>query len=198
MDKRFITTMAVSALLATLVAAGFYRLAGVTAAPGSPPHLVPVVCAKSTLPVGTRVSLGDLKLVSMPSSLKPSDSYARIEEVVDRPVIATILQDEPVLKPRLAQPGSGAGLAPMIPRGMRALSVRVNDVVGVAGYAEPGMRVDVLVTGHPANSPDAVTRTVLQNVLVLSAGQVLQPEPRGRRSMPPWSRWKSHRSRPNF
>ena len=67
-------------------------------------------------------------------------------------------------------------MAPLIPAGMRAISVRVNDVVGVAGFVLPGMRVDVLVTGRPTNHPDSVARTVLQNIAVLSAGQTIQSE----------------------
>ena len=98
---------------------------------------------------------------------------------MERSVIAPVVEDEPVLKQRISEPGSGLGLAPMIPTGYRAVSVRVNDVIGVAGYAQPGMHVDVLVTGRPPDSADTVTRTVLQNVLILSAGQVLQPEPKG-------------------
>jgi pilus assembly protein CpaB len=96
--------------------------------------------------------------------------------VVDRPVISPIQPDEPVVEARLAAKGSGVGLAPLIPSGMRAMSVRVNDVVGVAGFILPGMRVDVLVTGHPSGQNETVTRTVLQNVGVLSAGQTIQTD----------------------
>ena len=67
--------------------------------------------------------------------------------MIDRPLISNILMDEPVLEGRLAARGSGVGLAPIIPVGMRAVTVRVNDVTGIAGFVLPGMRVDVLVTG---------------------------------------------------
>ena len=89
--------------------------------------------------------------------------------------------DEPVLEGRLAARGSGIGLAPVIPVGMRAVTLRVNDVTGIAGFVLPGMRVDVLVTGHPPNSESSVTATPvqLQNLLVLSAGTVMQPDARG-------------------
>jgi pilus assembly protein CpaB len=89
--------------------------------------------------------------------------------------------DEPVLEGRLAARGSGIGLAPVIPVGMRAVTLRVNDVTGIAGFVLPGMRVDVLVTGHPPNSEGSVTATPLQlqNLLVLSAGTVMQPDARG-------------------
>src|SRR5947209_3856027 len=80
---------------------------------------------------------------------------------------------------RLATKGSGLGLAPTIPVGMRAVSVRVNDVAGVAGFVLPGMHVDVLVTGRPPAENGDITSTVLQNILVLSAGQTIQPDARG-------------------
>ena len=90
-----------------------------------------------------------------------------------------ILMDEPVQEGRLAVRGSGLGLAPIIPVGMRAVSVRVSDVAGVAGFVLPGLRVDVLVTGRPTGSDGTVTTTCLQNMLVLSAGQTIQPDGRG-------------------
>jgi pilus assembly protein CpaB len=100
--------------------------------------------------------------------------------VLDRPVIGNILAEEPLSEGRLALRGSGVGLAPVIPVGMRAVTVRVNDVVGVAGFVLPGMRVDVLITGHPPNNPTTVTKTVLQNKLVLSAGQTMQTDGAGK------------------
>jgi len=98
-------------------------------------------------------------------------------------VISAIMADEPLLEGRLAPRGSGMGLAPIIPTGMRAMAVRVNEVIGVAGFILPGMRgmrVDVLVTGRPPNGAAAdMTTTVLQNITVLSAGQQMQPDSRG-------------------
>jgi pilus assembly protein CpaB len=99
-----------------------------------------------------------------------------LEDVLERPVISAIQADEPVVEARLAVKGSGMGLGPLIPPGMRAISVRVNDVVGVAGFVLPGMRVDVLVTGKPNNRADTETQTVLQNITVLSAGQSIATE----------------------
>jgi len=99
-------------------------------------------------------------------------------------VTANIQADEPVLEARLAARGSGAGLAPLIQPGMRAISVRVKDVVGVAGFVLPGMRVDVLVTGQPSGHTETLTRTVLQNVPVLSAGQTIQTDGKSAISAP--------------
>jgi pilus assembly protein CpaB len=102
-----------------------------------------------------------------------------VEDVLDRPVISNILLEEPILEGRLAAKGSGLGLAPTIPVGMRAVTVRVNDVASVAGFVLPGMRVDVLVTGRPPSADGDMTTTVLQNMLVLSAGTTIQPDARG-------------------
>ena len=178
MDRKFLMSLMASAGLATFAATMFYRFATASATHAAP-QMTSVVYAAAGLPVGARVRAADLKLVAVPVSVKPHDSFARLEDVIDRPVISTILQDEPILRERLAEPGSGAGLAPIIPHGFRAVSVRVNDVIGVAGYVQPGMKVDVLVTGHPPQSDETFTRTVLQDIPVLSAGQVLQPEPKG-------------------
>jgi len=178
MDRKFLTSLMASAGLATCAATMFYRFASASATHAAP-QMTNVVYAATGLPVGARIRAADVKLRPVPVSVKPPDSFSRMEDVIDRPVISTIIQDEPILKERLAEAGSGAGLAPIIPRGFRAVSVRVNDVIGVAGYVQPGMKVDVLVTGHPPQSEETFTRTVLQDIPVLSAGQVLQPEPKG-------------------
>jgi pilus assembly protein CpaB len=109
-------------------------------------------------------------------------------ELVGRGVIATIAENEPVTLTKVAGPESGAGLPPVIPNGMRAMSVRVNDVIGVAGFVLPGTRVDVLVTvrnpGEGNGPNEAMSRTVVSNVEVLTSGtrydqeESLQGEPR--------------------
>ncbi len=106
-----------------------------------------IVLAARPLSVGTTVKPADIKLGKIPSSAFPKGAFAKPEEVIDRPLISNILMDEPVLEGRLAARGSGVGLAPIIPVGMRAVTLRVNDVTGIAGFVLPGMRVDVLVTG---------------------------------------------------
>ncbi len=94
----------------------------------------------------------------MPDSTLPAGAFIRLDDVLDRPVISPIQPDEPVVEARMAAKGSGMGLGPLIPPGMRAVSVRVNDVVGVAGFVLPGMRVDVLVTGQAAQPAGYRTR----------------------------------------
>jgi pilus assembly protein CpaB len=126
--------------------------------------------------VGSILDRGSVALRGVPESLFPAGAFSRVEDVLERPVISAIQADEPVVEARLAVKGSGMGLGPLIPPGMRAMSVRVNDQVGVAGFVLPGMRVDVLVTGKAPNHPDTETQTVLQNITVLSAGQTIQTD----------------------
>jgi len=180
MDRRFLTVLAMSIVLALVVSAVFYQVSA-RAAHARPKQVEfrDLVTASQPLPVGTTVRREELKLKKVPTDLFPRGGFSKVEEVIDRPVVSNILLDEPVLEGRLAARGSGSGLAPIIPPGMRAVSVRVNDVVGVAGFVLPGMRVDVLVTGRPPNYNGTITSTVLQNIVVLSAGQTLQPESRG-------------------
>jgi pilus assembly protein CpaB len=138
-----------------------------------------IVVATRPLGVGVMVKPPDVKIAKIAAESFPKGAFQKVEEVLDRPVISNIMLDEALLEGRLAVKGSGLGLAPTIPVGMRAVSVRVNDVAGVAGFVLPGMHVDVLVTGRPPESNGDVTTTCLQNVLVLSAGQTIQADARG-------------------
>jgi pilus assembly protein CpaB len=170
LDRRFLLVVGISMVWALLVSAMFYRLAGASGH-GRPPALKPVVVATRLLPAGSVVDRASVGLRAMPENMFPPGGYSRIEDVLDRPVTSQIQSGEPVVELRLALKGSGIGLGPLIPPGMRAMAVRVNDVVGVAGFALPGMRVDVLATGKPPNRPDLETQTVLQDILVLAVGQ---------------------------
>ena len=176
MDRRFVVVLSASLLWALLVSAMFYRLAVSSKTVRREGPQRPVVVAAKPLPVGASIGRDAVRLRDMPESLFPTGAFSRLEDVMDRPVISPIQPDEPVVEARLAAKGSGIGLAPLIPPGMRAVSVRVNDVAGVSGFILPGMRVDVLVTGHGAMQAETVTRTVLQNVGVLSAGQTIQTD----------------------
>ncbi len=180
MDRRFFSVLAISLIFALLVSAAFYQLARAGRSRGSAKQeLRDVVVATRPLGVGITLKRSDVQLVKLPSTAFPKGGFARVEDVLDRPVISNILADEPVLDGRLAAKGSGVGLAPVIPVGMRAVTVRVNDVVGVAGFVLPGMWVDVLVTGRPPESPQMVTTTCLQDILVLSAGTTMQADAKG-------------------
>jgi pilus assembly protein CpaB len=176
LDRRFAVVLGISLVWALVVSGLFYRLAGGASGRVSAESEKPMVVAAKPLPMGAVIDREAVKLRKTPESLFPVGAYSRMEDVLERPVISAIQPDEPVVEARLAAKGSGLGLAPLIPSGMRAISVRVNDVVGVAGFILPGMRVDVLVTGRPPNQNETVTRTVLQNVAVLSVGQTIQTD----------------------
>jgi pilus assembly protein CpaB len=134
---------------------------------------VPVVVASKTVAVGTLITTDDLRVVQWPAKSPVPGAYADPKEVVDRGVIETIAENEPVTSRKVAGREAGAGLPPVIPAGMRAMSVRVNDVVGVAGFVLPGTRVDVLVSvaddGDTAKR-EPMARTVVSNTVVLTAG----------------------------
>ncbi|MCU1238963.1 MAG: hypothetical protein JWP63_6930 [Candidatus Solibacter sp.] len=177
-DRRFVVVMSISMVWALLVAGIFYRAASGAGAHSRAEAMKPIVVAAKALPAGAMIDRESLKLRSVPENLVPVGAFNKVDDVLDRPVVSGIQADEPVVEARIAARGSGTGLAPLIPSGMRAISVRVNDVAGVAGFVLPGMRVDVLFTGRPANQADTVTRTVLQDVQVLSAGQTTQTDGR--------------------
>ena len=135
---------------------------------------VPVVVATRAIPVGTLLTKDDLKVVAWPAKTQVPGAFSNVPAVVDRGVIAPIGLNEPVTTNRVAGPDAGAGLPPIIPAGMRAISVRVNEVIGVAGFVLPGTRVDVLVAvdddGDDSNKREPMARTVVSNVQVLTAG----------------------------
>lgn len=183
MDRRFLTVLGVSLVFALLVSSIFYQMSSRAASTEKKPEPVntqDVVVAAKPLSVGVTVKPDDVKVLKVPTGSFPRGAFHKPEEVIDRPVMSNILLDEPILEGRLATRGSGFGLAPVIPVGMRAVSVRVNEVVGVAGFVLPGMHVDVLVTGRPPNDGAlTMTTTALQDITVLSAGQTMQADPRG-------------------
>lgn len=181
MDRRFLMVLGVSLVFALVVSSIFYQM---TSRAGGKKtevtELRDLVISAGPLTVGRTVKAADIKVIKIPSGQFPKGGFSKPEDVLDRPVVSNILAEEAVLEGRLAQRGSGVGLAPVIPVGMRAVTVRVNDVVGVAGFVLPGMRVDVLITGDPPGTDNRVTRTFLQNILVLSAGQTIQTDSAGK------------------
>jgi pilus assembly protein CpaB len=122
----------------------------------------------------------NLVMVDWPASLPLTGAFTKFEEVVGRSVIYPVTVGQPILAPQLAAPGSGIGLTVKIPEGMRAVSVRSDEVVGVAGFLFPGSHVDVLVTLRSDKTPTPATQIVLQDVEVLTAGQNIEPDPQGK------------------
>ena len=137
----------------------------------------PVVVAAADLQLGSELKKEDLQVVQFPAGKAPDGTFAKAEELVGRGLIVPIVKNEPVLRAKLAAKEAGSGLPPVIPEGMRAVSVRVNEVVGVAGYVLPGNRVDVLATASPTDSrPDMTTKVILSNVQVLTAGTRMEQD----------------------
>lgn len=133
-----------------------------------------VIVAANDLQVGARVDERDIKIIRIPSADLPPGAPRMKRDVLGHGVIIPISKGEFILPNRLAGENAGAGLPALIPPGMRAVSVRVNEVVSVAGFVTPGTRVDVLLTGAPNGSGEQQTTTVLQNVAVLASGHTLE------------------------
>jgi pilus assembly protein CpaB len=164
---RHVIVIAVAVLTASIASFGVYRAMGQLPARQGEPTLEVVVAARP-LAIGTQLTERDLKLVSWPSRNMVPGAITNMKDAVNRGLLAAVLQNEPVTSTKLASLESGAGLPPAIPPGMRAMSVRVNDVIGVAGFIVSGSRVDVVVTMRRAQ--DSMTRTAASNVQVLTAG----------------------------
>jgi pilus assembly protein CpaB len=139
-----------------------------------------VVVAAGSLTLGTLLKDEHLKFVSWPANNVPPGYFERKEELVSRGLIQPLVENEPILESKLAPKGTGAGLPPAIPKGMRAVSIRANEIIGVAGYVTVGTRVDVVLTATTPGAQESITKIVLQNVEVASAGQVIQKDPEGK------------------
>ena len=127
------------------------------------------VVAKVKLDVGTRLTSDLVKVVAWPEKTPVEGGFADIAEVVDRGLIAGVVANEPITESKLASKEAGAGLPPTITPGMRAISVKVNEVIGVAGFVVPGTRVDVMTIIAKDNNQEAMSRVVVSNVQVLTA-----------------------------
>jgi pilus assembly protein CpaB len=161
-------------------AIGTYSYIQNAPAPGPGVATKPVIVAAVNLELGAELKPEDLRIVAWPQDAAPASAFSSADEVVGRGLIQSVVENEPILPSKLAPKEAGAGLPPVIPAGMRALSVRVNDVVGVAGYVLPGTRVDVVATVNPTQQqPDVTSKVVLTNVLVLAAGTKIERDTEG-------------------
>ncbi len=134
---------------------------------------VKVVVAATDIPMATALREEVLRVVDWPSASRPEGAPSDPRQVAGRVALATLFKGEPILDPKLASTTAGSGLAALLPAGMRALAVRVDDVVGVAGFIHPGDRVDVLVTMKPSDTSGAppVSKIILQGIRVLAVGK---------------------------
>jgi pilus assembly protein CpaB len=177
--RRILMAFAVAVPLALLASILVYRqLARATSAPG---HIAPtkIVVAAAALAPGTRLDAKDLRQIDWQAAGPMQGMFARPEDCVGRVLLGPIPENEPILEGSLAPKDSSAGLSALISPGMRGVSVAVNDVVGVAGFVQPGTSVDVLATGGIEGQESTLTRTILEDIRVLAAGQKIEPDKQG-------------------
>ncbi len=139
---------------------------------------IQVVVSAKPLALGTRLQPSDLRVVTWPAAEPVQGMFTRIDDCVNRAVLTSMVENEPLLEGKLAPKEGGAGLSATIPDGMRAVSVSVNEVIGVAGFVVPGTMVDVIVTG--GTNYGNITRTILENVRVMAAGQKVEQDREGK------------------
>lgn len=139
----------------------------------------PVVVAARDLPLGSVVREDDVRLVDWPSHAVPQGYAGSLSDVLGRGLITDIRMNEPLLDTKLADIAAGGGLPIVIPEGMRAVSVKVDEVIGVAGFVRPGTRVDVLLTIRVPGQQEPVSRVILENIQALAAGQDIQRDAEG-------------------
>lgn len=185
MNRRLVTILLAAFVVAALCSVLVYRLVGMRIAAVKPQPSTRVVAAATDIKIGTVLSAPDLTTVQIMGTV-PKTAILDAKNAIGRGVTSTLYAGEPILEDRLAATGSGGGLAATIKDGMRAIAVRVDQVVGVAGFVLPGMHVDVLISGVPPTNGgggggnNTQVRTVLQNVEVLSAGTDIQKDAEGK------------------
>jgi pilus assembly protein CpaB len=184
MNRRLVTILLAAFIVAALCSVLVYRLVGMRIAAAKPQPSTRVVAAATDVKIGSVLSAPDLTTVQIMGTV-PKNAILDAKNAIGRGVISPLYAGEPLMDDRLAPMGSGGGLAATIKDGMRAIAVRVDQVVGVAGFVLPGMRVDILVSGVPPNASggggnNTQVRTLLQNIEVLSAGTDIQKDAEGK------------------
>ncbi len=171
MRSRIFAVLAVAILAGGGLAYGTYNIVNNQPAQAAAVPMTGVVVAATDLPLGAALEADDMRVVQFPQGQTPEGVFSSPDEIVGRGVVSALVKNEPIIATKLASKEEGAGLPPIIPEGQRAVSVRVDDVIGVAGYVLPGTRVDVLTTVTPTNEQtDTTTKVILSNVQVLAAG----------------------------
>jgi pilus assembly protein CpaB len=189
MNKRLLTILLLAFIIAGACAFLVYRIMGNRITASRPTPTTRVIAASQDVKLGTVLAANDLTSIEV-SGGAPKGTFLEKDKgtLIGRGVVSDLYQGEPILDSRLAPAGSGGGLAATIPKGMRACAVKVDEVVGVAGFVTPGQRVDVLASGTPPNASQTAqiaqegtqVRTILQNIEVLSAGINIQKDAEGK------------------
>jgi pilus assembly protein CpaB len=130
-----------------------------------------IVVAAQDLDIGTPLSTKTLTLAQWPKANTPKGAFSDIAKVEGRVAVSKIYAGQPLLAAELADPGSGAGLVALIPKGKRAMTIRVDEVIGVAGFVLPNTFVDVIAVGNQDNHGRLEARTILKKIKVLAIAQ---------------------------
>ena len=182
MKQRLVFVVLFALVVSGAASAVLYRLISAQLEANKVTTSTKVVVATHNLAGGDLIKDVDVKIADWNGPV-PVGTILKTEDALNRGVLEPIYQDEPLVENRVSKPGVGAGLASMIPQGMRAVAIRVNDVVAVSGFAAAGSHVDVLIAGNPPGGNQAagtVTKTLLQNVEILSAGATIQKDAEGK------------------
>lgn len=170
-NKRFFIVLAGALLFGLLAAVSVSRY--LSSAQAFSRDLNRVAVAKVAIPIGTKIVPEQVMVVQFPKESTPDGTFDSPDKLTGRVAITNIAAREPVTEARLAPPGTAGGLSAVIPEGYRAMTVKVDDVVGISGFVMPGTLVDVVVVIDPGDrgSQDPISKIVLQNIKVLANGQ---------------------------
>ena len=166
----------VSGLLAAILA-NRYLKTQIALAPASEAVTAMVAVAARDMPGGSVLRPEDVKLIPWPADSRPPDYAETTGTLVGQGLLFPVKANEPLLRSKLS--GEQGGLAAVIPQGMRAVSVKVDEVIAVAGFVVPGTRVDVIVTMPTNPEQPGSSRVVLQNIRVLASGQSIEQPTEG-------------------
>ena len=143
--SRHLVVLAVAVVTAAIASFAVYRAILQAPSQAAERHQMVVVAARP-IAIGTELTAQDVKVLAWPGGSPIAGAIGDPKAVINRGLLTAVLENEPITANKVAAANEGAGLSPVIPRGMRALAVRVNDVIGVAGFVVPGSRVDLVVT----------------------------------------------------
>ena len=171
-NKRFLVVLAGALVFGLLAAVSVSRYLSNTQALAK--SLNKVAVAKVAIPIGTKIIPEQVMLVQFPAESMPDGTFDNVDKLTGRVAVVNIAAREPITDSRLAPEGTAAGLSAVIPEGYRAMTVKVDDVVGISGFIMPGTLVDVVVVitpEEPTNGRGPISKIVLQNIKVLANGQ---------------------------
>jgi pilus assembly protein CpaB len=180
MAKRLITGLVVALFVSCVFTFWLSKKFSKPVVAAAPPVKVQYVAAAKSLDAGEVLNNDDLKLVEWPNSEHLDGAFNRADGLVGRVLLYPLPADQPITERQLSSPGAGIGLSTRIPMGMRAISLKSDEVMGVAGFMAPGTHVDVLVTFRQGPNGDQETQNVLQDVQILAVDQKTAPDPQGK------------------